>query len=277
MAQVSVFLDVAYDGAGFCGFARQGELPTVQGALEGALTIALRRQVELVGAGRTDAGVHATGQVVSFPADSDELPDIATLARSVDALTPSAIGVSRARIAVATADARFSALARSYRYRMAAGGVRPILGRDLVWCVPRMRARVLDLDAMRAGASQLVGEHDFRSFCVRRSGAERGTVRRIDRLEFGHEELAGCPILSLEIEGRAFLHSMVRIIVGTLVQVGRGVSRPEWVGEALAARDRADAGPTAPAHGLVLESVSYPESIFLDDRGSEADQGPDRG
>jgi tRNA pseudouridine38-40 synthase len=268
MAPVSVFLDVAYDGAGFCGFARQGSLPTVQGALEDALAIALRRPVELVGAGRTDAGVHATGQVVSFLADRDELHDVGVLARSVDALTPPAIGVSRARLAIATADARFSARARSYRYRMAAGGVRPVLGRDLVWCVPRMRTRALDVDAMRAGASLLVGEHDFRSFCVRRSGTDRGTVRCIDRLDLGHEELAGSPILFVEIEGRAFLHSMVRIIVGTLVKVGRGACPPEWVGEALAACDRAEAGPTAPAHGLVLESVRYPDAIFIGEEGS---------
>jgi tRNA pseudouridine38-40 synthase len=271
MAKVSVFLDVAYDGSRFNGFARQPGQLTVQGALEEALSVVMARPVSIVGAGRTDARVHATGQVVSFAADTDELPDAAVIARWADALLPPAIVVSRARLAVSVADARFSAQARSYRYRIAAGRVRPVLARGLVWWMPL----TLDVDAMRAGGALLVGEHDFRSFCVTTSGVGRSTVRGIDRLDLVEEDLAGYPVISVEVEGRSFLHSMVRIVVGTLVKVGRGARPPEWVAEALEARARAAAGPTAPPQGLVLEEVRYPDSIFLEDaRARRTGHGP---
>lgn len=260
MAEVSMFVTVAYDGAPFHGFARQEGLPTVQGAIEDALATALRRPVATVGAGRTDTGVHATGQVVSFLAEEGELPELQALARSIDALTPEAIAVRAVRPARPEADARFAATSRSYRYRIAPGRPRPVLTRGLVWWVPRP----LDVDAMRAGAAALIGEHDFRSFCVTASGVDKRTIRSIDRLEVDTESLAGTDVLAVRVQGRSFLHSMVRIIVGTLVEVGRGARDPGWVAEALAAGDRAAAGPTAPPQGLVLEHVTYPEEIFLD-------------
>jgi tRNA pseudouridine38-40 synthase len=263
MAEVSVFLGVAYHGRPFHGFARQEGLPTVQGALEEALSQALRREVLVTGAGRTDAGVHATGQVVSFSAEDSSLPSPAALARSVDALTPSALAVGEVRMARAGADARFSALARRYRYRLSAGGARPVLAGDLVW---RVRGS-LDLDAMRAGASWLLGEHDFASFCVTASAEGKRTVRDIETLDVCGGEVAGEPVVEVVVEGASFLHSMVRIVVGTLVEVGRGAWPPQRVAEALAARERAAAGPTAPARGLVLESVRYPEDIWLPEQG----------
>ena len=271
MAEVSVFLDVAYDGAGFNGYAAQPGQPTVQASIEEALAVAMRRPVPTMVAGRTDSGVHATGQVVSFVADTGELGDVVALARWVDALVPASVAVSRARLALASADARHSAVSRSYRYRIAAGGARPVLARDLVWWMPR----ALDVEAMRAGAALLVGEHDFRSFCVTASGVDRSCVRGIDRLEMTQADLAGRAVLCVEVQGRSFLHSMVRIVVGTLVEVGRGKHPPEWVAEALEARTRAAAGQTAPPQGLVLEAVRYPDGIFIGDAGSAA-AGPDR-
>ncbi len=259
MDGVSVFLSVAYDGAPFHGFARQEGLPTVQGELERALATALRREVATTGAGRTDTGVHASGQVVSFAAERDELPPLPALARSLDALTAPGIGVGEARLARADADARFSATARSYRYRLAAGGRRPVLGAGLVW----WRSDTLDVEAMRAAAAALEGEHDFRSFCVANSAEGQRTVRSIDRLELVSGSLAGQPVLEVVVEGRSFLHSMVRILVGSLVEVGRGAWAPGRMAEALEARDRSAAGPTAPPHGLVLEQVTYPDDIWL--------------
>ena len=259
---VSMFVTVAYDGAPFHGFARQPGRPTVQGAVEDALATVLRREVLTVGAGRTDAGVHALGQVVSFVADASELSDPTSIARSVNGLTPSAISVADARIAPASADARHSALSRAYRYRISAGGPAPVLCAPLVW---RLTAG-LDVDAMRAGAAFLEGEHDFRSFCVAPSAEGRRTVREIDRIAVLEQEVAGESVISVEVAGRSFLHSMVRIVVGTLVAVGRGRRTPESVAEALEARDRAAAGETAPPQGLVLEAVRYPDDLWFSGR-----------
>ncbi len=259
MGGVSVFATVAYDGAGFHGFARQEGLPTVQGALEEALAVTLRREVPVTGAGRTDAGVHALGQAVSFAADESELPEPRALARSLDALTPDGIAVSAVRLARPDADARFSAVSRRYRYRLSAGGPRPVLASGLLW---RVRGG-LQLEPMRQAAGALLGEHDFRSFCVAPSAKGKRTIRDVDLLEIAAGELAGQPVVEVVVEGRSFLHSMVRIMVGTLVEVGRGAWPPERVADALAARDRAAAGPTAPPQGLVLEAVRYPDDIWL--------------
>jgi tRNA pseudouridine38-40 synthase len=263
MADVSVFMGVSYLGAPFHGFARQEGLPTVQGSLEAALGTALRREAPVTGAGRTDSGVHATGQVVSFAASRDELPAPAVLTRSIDALTPAGIAVRDVRLARPDADARFSATGRRYRYRISVGPVRPVLTAGLVW---RVRG-ALDIEAMRAAAAVLVGEHDFASFCVASSAAGARTVRDIEVLEIAEADLGGEPVLEVAVEGRSFLHSMVRIVVGTLVGAGRGTWSPERVADALAARDRAAAGPTAPARGLVLERVWYPDAIWLPEQG----------
>lgn len=263
MADVSVFAIVAYDGMPFHGFARQDGLPTVQGALEHAVGVALRRDVRITGAGRTDTGVHALGQVVSFPAMASEVPVRTVLARSLDALTPEAVAVHAVRLARPDADARSSATARRYRYRIAAGPRRLALGAGLAWRVPRE----LDVEAMRAAAVHLLGQHDFASFCVAASAEGKRTVREISLLEVAHGDLAGQPVVEVMVEGRSFLHSMVRIIVGSLVEVGRGAWSPRHVADALGACDRAAAGPTAPPHGLVLEQVRYPDDIWLPEQG----------
>lgn len=251
-------LTVAYDGARFAGFARQQGLRTVQGSIESALATVLRHEVATTGAGRTDAGVHALGQVVSFDADGTE-PDASALRRSVDALSGDGIVVREIRMVRAGFSARFDATAREYRYRMVHGPVPPLFMRHYAWHV----AHPLDEDAMRRAASVLAGEHDFRSFCVAESAEGKRTVRRIDVIELLHEEHLGERSLTVRIVGNAFLHSMVRVIVGSLVEVGVGRRRSEWLESALHARERSAAGPTAPPHGLTLHSVTYPDDVWL--------------
>lgn len=251
-------LTVAYDGAAFAGFARQPGQSTVQSELERALGTMLRREVLTTGAGRTDAGVHALGQVVSFPATGSE-PEAGTLLRSLNALAGPGISVREVRSAREGFSARFDAVSREYRYRIANAAVPPLFLRPVAWWVKSE----LDVETMRVGAGTLLGEHDFRSFCVTESAQGKRTVRRIDAIELFAEEQLGEQNLVLRVAGNAFLHSMVRTIVGTLVEVGVGRREPGWVGEALAACDRTAAGPTAPACGLTLWSVDYPAEVWL--------------
>jgi len=253
-----VALTVSYDGSGFAGFARQPGLRTVQGQLEGALSTLLRREVLTTGAGRTDAGVHALGQVVSFEGEGTGPADSA-LVRSVNALAGDGIVVTAVRHAHAGFSARHSAVAREYRYRVVCGAVPPLFLAPTAWWVKRD----LDVAAMREGAEYLVGEHDFRSFCVAESAEGKRTFRRLDTVEIAAERALGEECLVVRVVGNAFLHSMVRVIVGSLVEVGAGRRSPAWVGDALAARERKAAGPTAPAHGLTLWSVRYPEECWL--------------
>jgi tRNA pseudouridine38-40 synthase len=251
-------LTVAYDGSAFAGFARQDGPETVQGRLEDALRTVLRREVVLACAGRTDAGVHALGQVVSFESAPGD-PDDASLLRSVNALAGTRIVVTGVRRASPGFDARHSATAREYRYRIVTGPVPPLFLAGRAWWVKDR----LDLDAMREGAERLLGEHDFRSFCVTASAEGRRTVRDIDVLEIAQTVEMGEQCVVVRVVGRSFLHSMVRIIVGTLVEVGRGRRPAPWVADALEARDRAAAGQTAPPEGLTLWRVEYPDDAWL--------------
>jgi tRNA pseudouridine38-40 synthase len=253
-----VALTVAYDGAPFSGFARQPGLPTVQSSIESALATVLRRDVDTAVAGRTDAGVHALGQVVSFPAAGDE-PDDTSLLRSLNALVAEDIVVRDVRHARPGFSARFDAVGREYRYRIATGPIPPLFIKPVAWWVKNE----LDVAAMTSGAAHLLGEHDFRSFCVAGSAHGKRTVRRVDRIEIAAEEHLGERCLTLTVAGNAFLHSMVRTIAGTLVEVGTGRREPDWAGQVLAACNRASAGPTAPAYGLTLWSVTYPDDVWL--------------
>ena len=254
----TIALTVSYDGAPFAGFARQPGQRTVQGSLEDALGVVCRRPVETVGAGRTDAGVHALAQVVSFSARGDE-PDDASMQRSLNALVGEGIVVREVRHAREGFSARFDAVSREYRYRVTKGLVPPLFLRSVAWWVKKP----LDIDAMRTGASHLIGEHDFRSFCVAESAVRQRTVRRIEAIELVAEEHLGEECLVVRVVGNAFLHSMVRTLVGTLVEVGVGRRDPAWVVEVLAACDRGAAGPTAPACGLTLWSVEYPADVWM--------------
>lgn len=256
MAHV-IALTVAYDGAGFAGFQRQPGLRTVQGRVEDALRVVLRRDVSTTGAGRTDAGVHALGQVMTFSASGDE-PEPAVLGRSLNALCAPDIAVRSVRLMPEGFDARFSALAREYRYRLVVGAVPPVFLMGRAWWV---RGR-LDVEAMRRASTALLGEHDFASFCVSESAKGKNTRRGIDVLEIERACEMGEECLVVRIQGRAFLHSMVRVIVGSLVEVGKGRRPESWIAEALAACDRAAAGPTAPPDGLTLWRVEYAEDAL---------------
>jgi len=241
-----VRLTVAYDGTGFRGWARQRGLRTVQGVLEAALQRFLRGVPILSVAGRTDAGVHARGQVVSFEAD-DGL-DVDRLRRSLNATLAPEVVVLDARRAPDGFDARRSATAREYRYRIDIGPVPDPFTARFVWHHPGE----LSLPRMRTAARHLVGEHDFASFCRAPQGGT-STVRRLERLAVSRTGNR------VEIGARAnsFLHQMVRSLVGTLLSVGEGRIEPGDMAAVLTARDRNAAGAVAPPHGLTLERVVY--------------------
>jgi tRNA pseudouridine38-40 synthase len=252
-----IALVVAYDGAQYSGFARQLNGPTIQECLETTLATVLRRKVLIVGAGRTDAGVHALGQVVSFPFPA-ELPLADELLRSLNAMM-TGIVVREVRFARPGFSARFDAKRREYRYRIHPGVVPPLFTAHFAWRIKKD----LNLDAMRAAASLLVGEHDFRSFCVTDSAIGQRTVRRVETIELVEEQILGESCLTVRVIGNAFLHSMVRTIVGSLAEVGVGRHDPAWIGDALAAKSRAAAGQTAPACGLTLWSVDYSDEVWV--------------
>lgn len=252
----TIALTVAYDGRPFSGFARQPGQLTVQGSLEAALRTLLRREVETVCAGRTDAGVHARGQVVSFDLSEEELASrtARSLKRSLNALVDDRIAVSAVQEAPEGFSARFDAVEREYRYFIFTGDWRPVLIADRVWHLPKP----LDVEAMREGASHLIGEHDFKSFCMAASAEGKPTCRNVSAIVIDNVTMMGEEeVVAIRVTGNAFLHSMVRTIVGTLALVGRGAHDPSWVSEVLEARDRRAAGENAPAQGLVFWRVGY--------------------
>lgn len=248
-------LTVSYNGAPFSGFARQPGQLTVQGELEQALSLVFRRHMEVVCSGRTDAGVHALGQVVSFDVANDELEgrNLYSLRRSLNALTHEDITVREVEERQPGFSARFDAQWREYHYHVCLAEVPPLFMRDFSWYVHGQ----LDIDAMREAAAYLVGEHDFKSFCMAASAVGKSTCRNVHEISLSREMIMGEDILTIKVVGNAFLHSMVRTIVGTLVMVGRGQRKPEWVREVLEARNRTVAGENAPAAGLVFWRVQY--------------------
>lgn len=256
-----VRLTVAYDGTDFHGFAEQPGVRTVAGELGDAIGRVLRTPVELTCAGRTDAGVHAWGQVVSFdvPLDAGSgsgapAPDLDRLVRSVNKLCAPSIVVRAAAVASPDFDARFSARSRVYRYTVLNRSVPdPFLARTAWHIEDHLALRSLEL-----ACDPLIGEHDFTSFCRRpkpgASGADASLVRRV--LDARWED-AGDGILVFRIEADSFCHQMVRALVGTLADVGRGRLRAGEMASILRARDRAAAAPVAPPHGLCLWEVRY--------------------
>jgi tRNA pseudouridine38-40 synthase len=253
VATARLRVDLAYDGSPFAGFARQPDQHTVQGTLEAALHRLLGQDVDTTCAGRTDRGVHALAQVVHLDVDpttaraARALADLDALATRLDHLVGVAVTIWRVRRVADAFDARFSAGERGYRYRLVdAPRVAPLDRHD------RWHVRgPLDVAAMRAAGRLLLGEHDFASFCRRAPG--RTTTRRLDELTVARRD----GVVHVRLRGPAFCHQQVRSIVGCLVEVGRGRRPAPWVGEVLAARDRAAAARVAPPHGLVLERVSY--------------------
>jgi tRNA pseudouridine38-40 synthase len=251
-------LGIEYDGSAFAGWQFQSHARSVQGDLQRALAQVADHPVELTAAGRTDAGVHALGQVMSFHGAGDE-PENHVLLRSLNALAGEGITIRDVRRAIPGFSARFDAIGREYRYRIVSGSVPPLFLGQVAWWTTKS----LDLDAMREGAAYLLGEHDFRSFCVTHSAIGKRTFRRLHSIDIYEEEQLGESHVVVRVRGNAFLHSMVRVIVGTLVDVGAGRRDPSWVAEALAAQARKAAGQTAPAHGLTLWDVTYRDGVWL--------------
>jgi tRNA pseudouridine38-40 synthase len=251
-ATVRVRIDLAYDGSGFRGFARQRDQHTVQGVLEDALSrLCGAAPVQLTVAGRTDAGVHADAQVVhcDVPREARLLRDLDRARSALDALCGPEITIWRLRRVPATFDARFSATQRRYRYRICDAAAMSPLWRHDTW---HLGPPALDAVAMDAGGQHLVGEHDFSSFC-RRQG-DQHLVRRIDRIAVRRHSRG---LVTLEVDGKAFCHQMVRSVTGCLLAVGRGTRPPAWAGEVLAAHRRQAVGQVAPPHGLTLIGVSF--------------------
>lgn len=259
-AAATLVVRLGYRGADFAGFAEQPGQRTVAGELRRALETTLRRPVELVCAGRTDAGVNALAQYVSVPLRADELSLRGrSLLRSLVALTPDDISVSRLFRSDPRFSARFDAISRSYRYRISSGEARPVLAWNHAWWF----RGDLDVEAMNAAAQLLVGEHDFKSFCKASSAEGKPTQRLLTVVSVKRIEEAGEQLIALDVTGNAFLHTMVRTIAGTLVEVGRGHRDPAWVGEVLERRDRTAAGPCAPALGLTFVGVEYPSGLLV--------------
>ena len=241
-------LVVEYDGTGLHGWQRQANAATVQQHLEDALAKLLAHDVAVTGASRTDAGVHARGQVASFR--TERAIPLHGVRRGLNSLLPPQIAVRDAAEVDDAFHPRFSALGKHYRYALHVRADRSPHLRDRAWHHPQP----LDLDAMRAGAAPLVGEHDFAAF--RAAGCTaRTTMRRVDAIDIAPPDADDC--VAIDVRGNAFLRNMVRIIAGTLVEVGIGRRTPAEVSEILALRDRTRGGMTAPAHGLTLVSVRY--------------------
>ena len=267
-----VRIDLSYDGGGFSGWARQPGQRTVQQVLEDALSLVLRADspeqlpVRLTVAGRTDAGVHARGQVAHA-----DLPRAAWLdaepviLRRLARLLPPDVRVRQIGVAPDGFDARFSALSRRYSYRVCddVTGPEPLRRHDTLWS-----RREIEIGPMNEAARLLLGEHDFAAFCRRREGAT--TVRELLSLSWSRPELgvagsgvagsrvAGSRVAEATVIADSFCHSMVRALVGALLKVGEGSRPPSWPAQVLTARVRDSSVPVVPPHGLCLEEVCYP-------------------
>ncbi|MGJ6962652.1 tRNA pseudouridine(38-40) synthase TruA [Streptosporangium sp. G11] len=285
---VRLRLDLAYDGTDFSGWAKQPGRRTVQGEIEEALGRILRlpEPPSLTVAGRTDAGVHARGQVAHVdldpgalgaldgrerrgeavgggpePGSSGELDErLSAMRRRLAGVLPPDVRVHLVTVAPEGFDARFSALSRRYAYRIsdAPGGVDPLRRREVVWY-----NRPLDVDRLNAAAAALLGEHDFAAFCKKREGAT--TIRELKRLDWARED----GLVVATVMADAFCHSMVRALVGSLLPVGEGRLPIDWPGGVLARAVRDSGVHVAPAHGLCLEEVRYPGAEELARRAAE--------
>lgn len=248
-----VRLLIAYDGGAFSGFARNLGVTTVAGELEAHLSRVLRHDVVVTGAGRTDKGVHAWGQVVTFDTHSDRL-DPARLQRSVNSVCGPAIAVRAIDIVTPDFDARFSARWRRYRYTILNSPTPNPFLHAYTWHL----TDTVSLDAMTEAGQAILGEHDFSSFCRCPPARDDGSIPTLVRevMDLTWERLEN-DVIRCEITARAFCHQMVRSIIGTLVDVGRGRIAAADVATILAARDRAAAGDLAPPQGLCLYEVGY--------------------
>ncbi|MFE7355215.1 tRNA pseudouridine(38-40) synthase TruA [Streptomyces sp. NPDC057543] len=263
---VRLRLDLAYDGKDFSGWAKQTGRRTVQGEIEDTLRTVTRssRTYDLTVAGRTDAGVHARGQVAHVDLPDEVWAEHADklLRRMAGRMAPD-VRIWRIAEAPAGFNARFSALWRRYAYRVAdrPGGVDPLLRGHVLW-----HDRPLDVDAMNEAAARMVGEHDFAAYCKRREGAT--TIRTLQKLSWVRDEASG--IMTATVQADAFCHNMVRALIGAALFVGDGRRPAEWPAQVLAAQVRDPGVHVVRPHGLTLEEVAYPADALLAARSKEA-------
>ena len=239
-------LTVAYDGSRFFGWERQPDRETIQGKLEAVLGELQGAAVNVIGAGRTDAGVHARAMTANVVLDVAQSPE--EIRDYMNRYLPDAIAVREVKEAAPRFHARYNALGKTYRYTCHTGAVKPVFDRKYV----TMLDYVPDVEKMRLAAAYLLGENDFASFCGN-PRMKKSTVRMVDHISIEQRK----DRVIFTFHGTGFLQNMVRIMVGTLLEVGRGFWEPEKVREILLARDRKQAGPTAPPEGLCLMKVDY--------------------
>ena len=248
-----IALGIEYDGSDFAGWqSQEGGVRTVQGSVEQALTKVADRPVRVICAGRTDAGVHATAQVIHFETDAVRSPR--AWVYGANANLPKSVSVQWAHGVDDEFHARFSAARRRYRYVILNREVRPTF---LAWRVA-WEYRPLDAARMQAAASHLIGEHDFSAYRAIACQA-KSPVRNLHELTVSRDR----DLIFLDLEANAFLHHMVRNIAGVLMDIGAGKQSPDWAREVLHTRDRTLGGVTAPPHGLYLTGVAYPERFGL--------------
>lgn len=244
-----------YDGSRYDGWQKQGNTDnTIQGRIEAMLTKLFGQEVEIQGSGRTDAGVHAIGQVASFSVQTEFGP--AKVMERMNTFLPKDIVVTDCRLTDARFHARLNARRKTYVYRVITGDIRPVFGRQYVlW-----HSEPLDIASMRKAAECLIGEHDFKSFLGNRH-YKKTTVRIIETVSITEDIIkvgeAEYPYIKMAFTGNGFLPNMVRILTGTLLEIGEGVRNPEDMERILLGGDRALAGSMAPAHGLSLLKVEY--------------------
>jgi tRNA pseudouridine38-40 synthase len=255
MASRNIKLVVRYDGSEFSGWQVQPNARTVQGVLADAIAKVVNHPVTLMGAGRTDAGVHALGQVANFVTESD-IP-IDNLWRGVNSLVRPDVRIDRVEVASADFDSRRSAVRKTYRYVVAIDKFTDPLARRMTWSI----GRPLDTGRMRDAAAVLVGTHDFTSFRAAGSNDHVTPVRTVESIEVidtpSNPESGRPHTITIEITADGFLYKMVRNIVGTLVACGQGILSPDQVRAIHDKRDRSAASPTAPPEGLILVRVEY--------------------
>lgn len=238
---------VSYDGTRYLGWENQnGTDMTIQGKLESVLSLMQNQPVQVIGAGRTDAGVHAKGMVCNAHFDTDKTPE--EILEYMNHYLPEDICVREVRVASDRFHSRYNALGKTYCYTCYIGDLKPVFNRKYVY-IPD---QIPDVAKMKKAAEYLVGSHDFASFCGN-TKMKKSTVRVLDKIEIEQSGL----YLNLTFHGSGFLQHMVRILVGTLLEVGFGVRTPESMPELLEAKKRALAGFTVPAKGLCLMNVDY--------------------
>jgi len=243
----NIKLLIEYDGTNYLGWQVQPKGPTIQGMLGDKIKLLTGESIQLFGSGRTDAGVHALGQVAHFKTQSRM--DLCSMQRALNSLLPRDIVIQKIEEVEEGFHARKHAKSKIYEYRILNRSLRSAFHRGYVWHIPQK----LDLMEMKKATQGLIGEHDFSAFRTVGSST-RTTVRRVIQSEWKRGRGG---LIRFEIEANGFLKQMVRSIVGTLVEVGKGKINPEEFQKILTSKDRKKAGPTAPAHGLFLKEVKY--------------------